>query len=152
MAVTVQVYNIFKTNIMAGITGSYTLDGTAASTNPVFVGLVNNSYSFDPDTKYVGEILGTYEVSGTAYAAGGHALSSPAISQDDADDEGVFDAADWELGASTITARGAVLYASTGETQVSCPLICFVDFGQDEVSTAGSFKITWAAEGILNLT
>jgi hypothetical protein len=41
-------------------------------------------------------------------------------------------------------------YKSTGGTATS-PLICYIDFGSDKVSSAGNFTITWDAEGILNL-
>lgn len=150
MAVTGQAYNIFKTGIMSG---SYTLDKDAGSTYPVFCALVNNSYTFDADHKFRNEVVGTYEITGTAYTAGGAALSSPEVTQDDTNDKGVFDAEDCLWGNATITARGAVLYSSTGSVLgTSDPLIAFIDFGTDEAAVAGNFVIQWAAEGIVNIT
>ena len=141
------IYNIYKTGVMAG---SFACVG--ASTKPIFVALLNNSYTFNADHKYLGEFLGTYQVSGTAYVAGGHALSSPTVTQDKTDDEGVLDATDWQLGSSTITARFAILYSSYGGGSGSDPLICAIDFGSDQSSSNGNFTIQFAAEGIVNLT
>lgn len=50
--------------------------------------------------------------------------------------------------SSTITARYAVIYKDTGTGSTS-PLIGFVDFGQDESSSSGTFQITWHTDGIL---
>lgn len=143
------IYNIFKAAIMAG---SYTLDKDTGSTYPVFCALLNNSYTPNADHKYVGEFIGTYEIAGTAYVAGGAALSSPEITQDDTDDEGVFDAGDCVWGTSSITARYAVLYSSMGSGHSSDPLICCVDFASDKESSVGKFEIQWNAEGIINIT
>ncbi|WP_203231419.1 hypothetical protein [Nocardioides caldifontis] len=49
--------------------------------------------------------------------------------------------------SSTITARYAVIYVSTGTSSTS-PLLCYVDFGQDVSTTDGTFQITWAPGGI----
>ena len=150
------VYNIFKTGIMLG---SYGLDKDIGSTYPVFCALLNNSYTPDADHKYAGEFIGTYEIAGTAYVAGGAALSSPEVTQDDTDDEGVFDAGDALWGTSSITARYGLLYSSTGvgvdangTAHTSDPLICCFDFTSDKSSSEGNFKIQWNAEGILNIT
>ena len=93
----------------------------------------------------------TNEVSGTGYSAGGSALANKAVTADNTDNEGVFDADDLSWAAATITARGAVLYKSRGGAASADELIAYIDFGSDIVSTGGTFLITWAAEGILNL-
>ena len=92
----------------------------------------------------------TNEVVGTGYTAGGNTLTVT-TSQDNTDNEGVFDAADTSWSTATITARGAVIYKSTGTASTS-PLICYIDFGADYVSTGGTFTITFNAEGIINIT
>jgi hypothetical protein len=48
---------------------------------------------------------------------------------------------------SSITARGAVIYKSTGVAGTS-PLIRYVDFGSNFTSTNGTFQVTWAADGV----
>lgn len=60
----------------------------------------------------------------------------------------VLDGADISIGSSTITARYAYVYDSSPATNATRPLISLVDFGADVISSAGTFAITWAAEGI----
>lgn len=96
---------------------------------------------FDNATNEVG-------ASGT-YAAGGATLTT-STSQDNTDDEGVFDATDVSFTSATITARYAVIRKYVG-TDATDPLILYIDFGSDQSSTAGTFTITFAAEGILNI-
>jgi hypothetical protein len=62
----------------------------------------------------------------------------------------VFDADDATWTTSSITARGAILYKSTGTAGTS-PLIAYIDFTTDKTSDGDNFIIQWAAEGILNL-
>jgi hypothetical protein len=49
--------------------------------------------------------------------------------------------------ASTITARGAAIYANVGAK----PLLGFVDFATDRASDLGLFTIQWPATGVLRL-
>lgn len=111
--------------------------------------LVTSSYTPNQDTHDFFDDV-TNEVSGTGYTAGGATLGSQAVTQDDTDNEGVFDAADVTWSNSTITARGAVLYKSTGTASTS-PLIAYFDFTEDKSSSSGDFTISWNAEGIINI-
>ena len=135
------VYNSFKRDIM---NGSIDLD-----TDTIKCALVTSAYTPDVDAHDNFDDV-TNEVSGTGYTAGGATLASVTVTVDNTDDEGVFDAADVSWPTSTITARAAVIYKSTGVASTS-KLICYVDFGSNITSTASTFTITWAAEGILNL-
>ena len=112
--------------------------------------LLDSSHSQDIDDYEFIDDVSANEVSGTGYTSGGAALASKAVTVDDTDDEGVFDAADTTWSTSTITARYAVLYKDTGTPSTS-PIICIIDFGSDKSSSAGNFTISWNAEGILNL-
>lgn len=56
----------------------------------------------------------------------------------------------WE--ASSITARRAVIYDSTPAASGDKPLIIWIDFGQDEVSSSGDFAINMNAAGIGTVT
>ncbi len=56
----------------------------------------------------------------------------------------------WET--STITARRAVIYDSTPAASGDKPLIIWIDFGQDESSSAGDFAINMNASGIGTVT
>ena len=62
----------------------------------------------------------------------------------------VFDADDVAWTTSTLTARYAIIYKSTGTSSTS-PLIGYIDFSSDKSSVTGTFTIQWNAEGILNL-
>ena len=135
------IYNSFKKKIMDG---SIDLD-----TDTIKVALVTSDYSaVQDDHDFFDDV--THEVTGDGYTAGGAALANKAVTQDNTDNEGVFDADDVVWSASTITARGAVIYKSTG-TAATSPLICYIDFGSDKVSSAGNFTIQFDAEGIINL-
>lgn len=136
------IYNAFKKYIM---NGSIDLD-----TDTINVMLVTSSYTPDQDLhEYRDDV--TNEVSGTGYTAGGSALAGKAVTADNTDNEGVFDANDVSWSTSTITARGAVLYKARGGASSADELICYIDFGSDKISTAGTFTIAWNAEGIVNL-
>lgn len=135
------IFNSFKMKIM---NGAIDLD-----TDTINVALVTSTYTPNQDTHVFFSDV-TNEVTGTGYTAGGATLAGVTVTQDDIDNEGVFDANDVSWTTATITARAAVVYKSTGIGSTS-PLICYIDFGADKVSTAGTFTIAWNAEGILNL-
>lgn len=138
------LYNSFKKKIMDG---SIDLD-----TDTIKVCLLSSAYTPSQDNHDFYDDISANEVanSGT-YAAGGATLANKAVTADNTDDEGVFDADDVSFTSATINARYAVIYKSTG-TPGTSPLIALIDFGSDKISSGGTFAITWAAEGIINLT
>lgn len=123
--------------------------GIDLDTDTIKVALVTSSYTPDQDAHDFFDDI-TNEVVGTGYTAGGAALANKAVTADNTDNEGVFDADDLTWAASTITARGAVIYKSTGTASTSA-IIAYIDFGSDKTSSSGNFTIQFAAEGILNL-
>ncbi len=137
------IYNNFKKLIMNG--------GIDLDTDTIKVMLVTSSYSPNQDTHDFIDDVSANEVSGTGYTAGGQALANKAVTADNTDNEGVFDADDPSWTTATITARGAVFYKDTGTPSTS-PVIAYMDFGSDKSSSAGTFTIALNAEGILNLT
>jgi hypothetical protein len=119
-------------------------------TDTIKVALTTSTYTPNQDTHdYFNDV--TNEVTGTGYTAGGNTLASKTITYDDANNVIVLDAADTTWASSTITARYAVVYASTGTASTS-PLIGYVDFGSDQSSTNGNFTITWDSTGIVRVT
>lgn len=134
------LYNSFKKYIMDG-----TID---LDTHDIRVALVSSAYNPDIDADTEWADVSVNEVSGTGYTAGGALLTGAVCSIDTTDDEGVFNGSDVTWQTSTITARYAVLYDST---TVSNLLIGYYDFGSDQTSASGDFKITWNAEGLINL-
>lgn len=136
------VYNSFKRDIGNG--------GIDWDTDTIKVALVTSSYSPNIDTHDNFDDV-TNEVTGTGYTAGGATLASTTATVDTTNDRASYDAADTSWATSTITARGAVIYKSTGTASTS-KLICYIDFGSDVTSTASNFSITWNANGILTLS
>lgn len=93
------------------------------------------------------------EFDGSGYSSGGIALASEAATQDDTDDEGVFDAADvsglsYSDGSRDIV--GVVLIKFQSTLGGSLP-IAFIDTGGFPVAGSNFTGIAWNAEGILNL-
>lgn len=138
-----------------GLTAQKMLDGTATGgfpivwgTDTIKVALTTSAYTPNQDTHdYFDDV--TNEITGTGYTAGGATLGSKTSTYDTASDQVRLDAADTTWTTSTITARRAVIYKSTGTSSTS-PLIGWVDFGADVSTTAGTFQITWDATGIIN--
>jgi hypothetical protein len=93
----------------------------------------------------------TNEVVGTGYAAGGATLASKTIAYTAATNTIALSAASVAWPSSTLTARYAVIYDSTG-TDASSALLGYVDFGADVSSTNGNFQINWNAAGIITIT
>ncbi|HZV61632.1 MAG TPA: hypothetical protein VFF75_04390 [Methylophilaceae bacterium] len=91
----------------------------------------------------------TGEVSGTGYTAGGANLAGFAASLDGS--TAVLDFTDPTWPASTITARGALIYNSSKANRA----VAVLDFGGDITSTAGTFTVTLpaatAAAGLIRI-
>ena len=142
------VPNAFKGRLMGDTAQISTAVNLASDT--VKLMLLTSSHTPDIDAEVFIDDVSANEVpaSGT-YSAGGVTLTKSS-STDDTDDEGVFDATDVSFTSATISARYAVIYKDTGTPSTS-PIICVIDFGSVYNSSAGTFAITFAAEGILNL-
>ena len=121
--------------------GSIDLD-----TDTIKVALVTSSYTPDRDVHDFFDDI-TNEVVGTGYSAGGASLANKAVNQNNTNDRAEFDADDAAWASSTITARAAVIYKSTGVASTS-PLIAYIDFGSNYTSTNGTFTIAWSSNGI----
>lgn len=82
----------------------------------------------------------TNEVSGTGYTAGG-ATTTVTVTPDNTNDKVTvtFGTVSWP--GSTLTARGAVVYKSTG-TAANDPVVGYIDFNGDITSTGGTFSIS----------
>jgi hypothetical protein len=88
----------------------------------------------------------TNEVSGTNYNAGGNTLSISAASAASGT-TAFIDFADTTWANATITARGALIYRSSGSGN---PAVAVLDFGADKTSTAGDFTVQFPAADASN--
>lgn len=137
------VYNSFKRNILNGI---------ILDQDDIRAILVTDAYVPDIDnhSNYGDVVSGEIAPTG-GYSTSGVALTGKALITDTVKDRGVFLADSLLWSASTITARGAILYKyeSTPETS---PLIAYVDFGVNRSSQAGNFEVAWStSDGILSV-
>lgn len=115
------------------------------------VALFNNTLTPSPDTDPATYAVAPYnanEVSGTGWSAGGVALSTPTMTL--VAGVGVmFDAVDVSQATTTLTnARGCLIYDNT--LTPKCAIV-FVNFGADYSTTAGTFAITWDANGVARI-
>lgn len=142
MALTVSAYNDGKMKILDG-----TID---LDTDTIKVSLHTSAYSPNIDTHTFFSDLSNELAASGGYTAGGEALASKAVSADDANDRGVFDAADLNWTALTPSAafRYGVIYKDTGVAATS-PLIAYINFGTDQDPAGSDFTIQWHADGIL---
>ena len=109
------------------------------------VALMATEHSASTVTNNVWADVSANEMTGTGYTAGGTALTTKAVTQDDTTK---FDADDTSWTDATFSAYYAVLYDDTVATD---DLICSFDFGGEKTVSAGTFTIVWSADGILTL-
>lgn len=132
------------------------LDGSFDLVNDTLKGmLLTASHTTNIDTQEFADDISANEVSSSgSYTAGfGNriTLSSKTTSQDDTDDEGVFDFADIQV--TSFTGSPAFLAIIKEVTDDSdSPVIAIEDFDGAVVITAGTFDYTVATEGFLNTT
>lgn len=136
------VYNSGKKKL---VDGSIDLD-----TDTIKIALVTSAYTPNKDSHDFYDDVTNEVANGNGYTTGGKTLANKAVNQDNTNDRAEFDADDVVWTASTITARGAVIYKDTGTPSTS-PLIAYIDFGADKSSSDGTFTITFNAEGILQI-
>ena len=101
--------------------------------------LVTSTYSPNKDTHDYRDDV-TNEVSGTGYTAGGQAVTVT-VTDDTANDRQDVSFTDVSWASSTITARAAVIYKSRGGASSADELVCYIDFGADVSTTAGTFTL-----------
>lgn len=117
-----------------------------------FIALFTNTLTPSQDTDPATYAVAPYnanEVSGTGWAAGGVALVSPTMTL--VAGVGVmFDANDVSQGGTTLTnVRGCAVYDNT--LSPKC-VVMAITFGADFSTVAGTFAVTWDANGLARIT
>jgi hypothetical protein len=102
-------------------------------TDVLKIALYTSSASLTKDTTVYSA---TNEVVGTGYVAGGATLSGVTVGSSDGVVWIDFNDVTWP--ASTLTARGALVYNSSKANRA----IWVLDFGSDKVSSASTFRLT----------
>lgn len=144
MAVTASWYGKGLQHVLAG--------DVAWGSNTIKVALTTSTYTPDIDTHEFFSTHVTNEVVGSGYTAGGVTLTTKTNSYDAANNRAVLDADNVTWNPSTITARRAIIYVAGVTPGTNDYLLGWVDFGQDESSSASEFTIVWDSTGILRLT
>jgi hypothetical protein len=112
--------------------------------------LVDTSYAFDPDQKFVSDIGVGVELVTDNYTR--KDLPGPTITEDDPSDSVILDADDitWTaLGPATggPVVAGAIIFRNSG-ADGSSPLLAFLDFTDTQLN-GGDFTVAWSANGIV---
>lgn len=138
MAITQAICNVFKTDILKGVHNFTASTGDtynlALFTSSATLSASTTAYSAPADP--AADPTSTNEVSttGTAYPAGGSALTNITPALDGSTAQMDFD--DLTFSGVTLTARGALIYKDSSNEAVMA-----LNFGGDKTATAGDFTI-----------
>ena len=135
MAITSAICNSFKQEILEA-----EHNFTASTGNTFKLALYDSDASLGAGTtaNYSSEEINN--TSGTAYTAGGKALTSVTPTLDSS--TAVCDFADISWTSASFTARGCLIYNDSHSTDAS---VCAIDFGGDKTATSGTFTIQFPA-------
>ena len=130
MAITSAVCNSFKTEVLQGLHNF-----TASSGNSFKLALYTSSATLNKSTTAYSTSNEISNTSGSAYTAGGKALTSvtPVLSTDTA----CCDFADISFTSASFTANGCLIYNDTNSDRA----VCAIAFGADKTVTSGTFTI-----------
>ena len=140
MAITSAICNSFKTEVLQALHNF-----TASSGNSFKLALYTSSATLNKSTTAYSTSNEISNTSGSAYTAGGKALTSvtPALSTDTA----CCDFADISWTSASFTARGCLIYNSTAVTGFTTyRAVCAVNFGADKTVTSGTFTVQFPAQ------
>ena len=131
MAITSAICNSFKQEVLQGIHNF-----TASSGNTFNIALYTSSATLNKSTTAYASTNEISNTSGSAYSAGGSALTSvtPVLSSDTA----VCDFADISWTSASFTANGCLIFNDTASGD---PAVCAIAFGSDKTVTSGTFTI-----------
>ena len=119
-------------------------------TDTINISLHTNVYTPNQDTHDFWDDADN-EVAGAGYTHEGAAIAGCSLTYTAGTNVLKFDGTDVTWAASTITARYAVIYVRE-VADADSPLLCYIDFGADVISTAGEFKVEFHADGIATIT
>ena len=130
MTITSAICNSFKVEILKAVHNF-----TASSGNTFNLALYTSSATLNKSTTAYSSTNEISNTSGSAYTAGGIALTSvtPALSGDTA----CCDFADVSFTSASFTANGCLIYNDTNADRA----VCAIAFGGDKTATNGTFTI-----------
>lgn len=104
-----------------------------------YMALYTNSATLDASTTAYTATGETTNTSGSAYVAGGQALSN--VNPTTGGTTAFTDFADEVWATASFTARGAMIYNSTPAHTYTNPSVVILDFGSDKTASAGDFTV-----------
>ena len=135
MAITSAICNSFKQEILEA-----EHNFTASTGNTFKLALYDSDATLGASTTAYSSSEEITNTSGTAYTAGGKALTSVTPTLDSS--TAVCDFADISWTSASFTARGCLIYNDSHSTNAS---VCAIDFGGDKTATSGTFTIQFPA-------
>ena len=135
MAITSAICNSFKQEILEA-----EHNFTASTGNTFKLALYDSDATLGAGTTAYSTSEEITNTSGTAYTAGGKALTSVTPTLDSS--TAVCDFADISWTSASFTARGCLIYNDSHSTNAS---VCAIDFGGDKTATSGTFTIQFPA-------
>jgi hypothetical protein len=140
MAISSAICNTFKTEVLKAVHNF-----TASSGNSFKLALYTSSASMGASTTAYATTNEIANTSGSAYTAGGKALTSvtPVLDGSTA----CCDFADISFTSASFTANGCLIYNDTASGD---PGVCVVAFGGDKTVSSGTFTIQFPAADASN--
>jgi len=140
MAITSAICNSFKAEVLQALHNF-----TASSGNSFKLALYTSSATLNKSTTAYSSTNEISNTSGSAYVAGGKALTSvtPALSTDTA----CCDFADISYTSASFTANGCLIFNDSASGD---PAVCAVAFGADKTVSNGTFTIQFPAADASN--
>lgn len=140
MAITATAYPTFGLRLLRG-----EVDFDTAT---LAVSLHTSSYVPDKDHDFFDDV--TNEVAGAGYTAGGVNCTGLVTAYDAANDRTYLDCDDPSWAALTTTYRYAV-WRIVGTGVATSPLVCWTDFGADQVATGSTETLVIDPTGLLRI-
>jgi hypothetical protein len=116
-------------------------DFRATGGDTFYIALYTNSASFTAATTAYTSTNEITNTSGTAYVAGGKALTN--VNPSTSGTTALTDFADPTWSSASFTARGAMIYNSTPTHTYTNPSVVILDFGSDKTASAGDFTVVF---------
>lgn len=114
-------------------------DFRATGGDTFYMALYTNSATLDASTTAYTTSGETTNTSGSAYVAGGQALSN--VNPSTGGTTAFTDFADEVWSTASFTARGALIYNTTPTHTYTNPSVVVLDFGSDKTASAGDFTV-----------
>ena len=139
MAISQAVCNVFKQELLKG---NHDFDGGAT----YYIALYTSSANMGATTTAYSTSNEVSNSSGSAYSAGGKALTSPAVTGGSGVSTAFVDFANISWTSASFTANGALIYRQDGSAPTNDAVVVLA-FGGDFTASNGTFTIQFPTAG-----